>query len=92
MSNIYSSGFEFIPAYPIASTAQQQAFSANENVGLSDSSLNPQYVYIGVSFLLGAIAGLVIQSHLVQMGGMGFTLAASPNWKTQLPSECRCQS
>jgi hypothetical protein len=75
MTNIYTSGFEFIPAYPISSTAQYKfASSATDNAGLSDSALNPQYTYIGVSFLLGMLAGFAIHSYIVQSGGMTFHL------------------
>ena len=84
MTNIYNSGFEFIPAYPITSTAQHKfESSATSNTRLSDSKLNPQYTYIGVSFLLGMLAGFAIHSYIVQSGGMTFHLPIIPRSQTQ---------
>jgi hypothetical protein len=84
MTNIYNSGFEFIPAYPISSTAQYNpASSATNNAGLSDSTLNPQHTYIGVSFLLGMLAGFAIHSYIVQSGGMTFHLPITTLSKNQ---------
>jgi hypothetical protein len=85
MTNIYTSGFEFIPAYQISSAVQDKfASRTTDNAGLADSTLNPQHVYIGVSFLLGVIAGLAIHSHIVQSGGMTFHLPINESGQTQL--------
>ncbi len=67
MKNIYNSGFEFILAYPKLNGLNPQNTIKMDN---KTSSSNSLYVYFGVTLLLGILGGLVIQSSILQHGGV----------------------
>ncbi|MBM3455427.1 MAG: hypothetical protein FJX80_09800 [Bacteroidetes bacterium] len=71
MRNIYISGFEFIPAYPVPNTLPLIHPNQNEIIMTSkNSSSGSLYMYFGITFLLGILSGLAIQSSILQHGGV----------------------
>ena len=67
MKKIYNSGFEFILAYPNLNELNSQNKIKMDKKPTSSDSL---YVYFGVTLLLGILGGLVIQSSILQHGGV----------------------
>lgn len=65
MKKIYNSGFELILAYPNLNELNSQ-----NKMDKKPTSSDSLYVYFGVTLLAGILAGLVIQSSILQHGGV----------------------